>query len=167
MPAGGAASATTPRPARAPAEGATAQPTQRRRTVLVVEDHASVGGILVGLLRESGYRTLRAWDSREALKMARDRLPDVIVFDLGLPYHEGFKAIGEMRASPDLATTPIVITSVNPILLPPDEQANVVIVNKPVDIDRLLNHVRRALGEPEVTVEKPAYTFTDEHAYGW
>ncbi|MCC7106381.1 MAG: response regulator [Chloroflexi bacterium] len=133
----------------------------------MVEDHASIGGILVGLLREAGYRTLRAWDSREALKMARDRLPDVIVFDLGLPYHDGFKAVAEIRANPALVSTPIVITTVAPILLPPVEQQNVTIVNKPADIDRLFNHLRRALGEPEEVVEKPAYTFTDENGFGW
>src|SRR5436309_6877948 len=36
----------------------------RRKCVLVVEDNATIGGLLVALLREEGYRALRAWDGR-------------------------------------------------------------------------------------------------------
>ena len=42
----------------------------KRKCVLVVEDNATIGGLLVALLREEGYRALRAWDGREAIKMS-------------------------------------------------------------------------------------------------
>src|SRR5689334_19661782 len=72
------------------AEGAAATSSAtRRKCVLVVEDNATIGGLLVALLREEGYRALRAWDGREAMKMARDRKPDLIVLDLSLPYRDG------------------------------------------------------------------------------
>lgn len=135
---------------------------------MVVEDNATIGGILVGLLRESGYRAVRAWDCREAARMARDRRPDLVVFDLGLPYREGFGGVTELRASPELAQTPVLITSTNPLILPTEDQAQLVAaVTKPIDFDRLLNYVRRALGEPEVEVVKPVYTPSDDYLHSW
>ncbi|MDP8924199.1 MAG: response regulator, partial [Chloroflexota bacterium] len=68
-------------PAAESQNGAASSPGPRRKCVLVVEDNATIGGLLVALLREEGYRALRAWDGREAMKMARDRRPDLIVLD--------------------------------------------------------------------------------------
>src|SRR5947207_2876647 len=42
--------------------GASATTATRRKCVLVVEDNATIGGLLVALLREEGYRALRACD---------------------------------------------------------------------------------------------------------
>ena len=77
----------------------------------VVEDNATIGGLLVALLREEGYRALRAWDGREAMKMARDRAPDLIVLDLSLPYRDGVDVLRDLRANDDTAEAPIVVVS--------------------------------------------------------
>src|SRR5215207_8657408 len=94
--------------AAAPAEPASGP---KRKCVLVVEDNATVGGLLVALLREEGYRALRAWDGREAMKMARDRRPDLIVLDLSLPYRDGIEVLRELRANEDTVEAPIVVVS--------------------------------------------------------
>src|SRR3954466_4092434 len=78
----------------------------KRKCVLVVEDNATIGGLLVALLREEGYRALRAWDGREAMKMARDRRPDLIVLDLSLPYRDGIEVLRELRANEDTVEAP-------------------------------------------------------------
>ena len=83
----------------------------RRKCVLVVEDNATIGGLLVALLREEGYRALRAWDGREAMKMARDRKPDLIVLDLSLPYRDGVEVLRELRGNQDTVDAPIVVVS--------------------------------------------------------
>src|SRR5918911_1335018 len=91
--------------------GAASATGTRRKCVLVVEDNATIGGLLVALLREEGYRALRAWDGREAMRMARDRPPDLIVLDLSLPYRDGVDVLRELRANPETAESPIVVVS--------------------------------------------------------
>jgi DNA-binding response OmpR family regulator len=136
--------------------------------VLVVEDNATIGGLLVALLREEGYRALRAWDGREAMKMARDRRPDLIVLDLSLPYRDGVDVLRELRANDDTVDAPIVVVSGNAMQLTPDDRALVTdAVAKPFDIDRLMNVFRRHLGDDEIDVPERAYGATDTHLHSW
>ena len=140
----------------------------RRKCVLVVEDNATIGGLLVALLREEGYRALRAWDGREAMKMARDRRPDLIVLDLSLPYRDGVDVLRELRANDDTVDAPIVVVSGNALQLTPDDRALVTdAVAKPFDIDRLMNVFRHHLGDDEVDVPERLYGTTDTHLHSW
>ena len=140
----------------------------KRKCVLVVEDNATIGGLLVALLREEGYRALRAWDGREAMKMARDRRPDLIVLDLSLPYRDGVDVLRELRANDDTVDAPIVVVSGNAMQLTPDDRALVTdAVAKPFDIDRLMNVFRRHLGDDEIDVPERAYGATDTHLHSW
>jgi two-component system response regulator HydG len=136
--------------------------------VLVVEDNATIGGLLVALLREEGYRALRAWDGREAIKMARDRPPDLIVLDLSLPYRDGVEVLRELRSNGDTTGAPIVVVSGNVLQLTQEDRALVSeTVTKPFDIDRLMNVFRRLLGDDEVTVPERGYDKTDSHLNSW
>src|SRR5438874_2066565 len=137
-PASGTVVATQ-RPAAPTAAG------PRRKTVLVVEDNATIGGLLVGLLREEGYRALRAWDGGEALRMARDRRPDLIMLDLSLPYRDGLELARELKAQQETREAPMIAISGNTLMLPPgDRELLTECLSKPIDLDRLLNYVRRA-----------------------
>jgi len=149
--------------------GASASATAtRRKCVLVVEDNATIGGLLVALLREEGYRALRAWDGREAMKMARDRKPDLIVLDLSLPYRDGVDVLRELRANEDTVDAPIVVVSGSAMQMTPDDRALVTdTVAKPFDIDRLMNVFRHHLGDDEVDVPERAYSATDTHLHSW
>jgi DNA-binding response OmpR family regulator len=140
----------------------------RRKCVLVVEDNATIGGLLVALLREEGYRALRAWDGREAMKMARDRRPDLIVLDLSLPYRDGVEVLHELKANEDTAQAPIVIVSSSAVQLSQEDRDLVnETVSKPFDIDRLMNVFRRALGDPEQEVPERHYGSSDTHLHSW
>src|SRR3954451_6283458 len=106
------------------AEGSAASATgTRRKCVLVVEDNATIGGLLVALLREEGYRALRAWDGREAIKMGRDRPPDLIVLDWSLPYRDGVEVLRELRSNGDTTEAPIVVVSGNVLQLTQEDRA--------------------------------------------
>ena len=148
--------------------GAVASPGPRRKCVLVVEDNATIGGLLVALLREEGYRALRAWDGREAIKMARDRRPDLIVLDLSLPYRDGVEVLHELKANDDTSQAPIVIVSGATVQLSQEDRALVdEAVSKPFDIDRLMNVFRRVLGDPEQEVPERTYGSGDTHLHSW
>ena len=135
----------------------------------MIEDNATIGGLMVALLREEGYRALRAWDGAEAIKMARDRKPDLIMLDLSLPYPDGLPVLRELKAHPETKDAPIIVVSGNTLQLAPDEgELLTECISKPVDIDRLVNHARRALGDPEIELPERDYSSTvDYNLHSW
>jgi DNA-binding response OmpR family regulator len=124
---------------------------------------------MVALLREEGYRALRAWDVREAVKIARDRKPDLLLLDLSLPYRDGAPQIDELRGSAETKHAPIVLISGNVLQLTPEQREQLAeCVSKPVDIDRLVNYVRRHLGDPELEIPEKNYTSSvDQQGQLW
>jgi DNA-binding response OmpR family regulator len=141
----------------------------RRKTVLVIEDNATIGGLLVALVREAGYRALRAWDGREALRVARDRKPELILLELSLPYPTGVPLLEDLKGHPETKDAPILMVTGNSVTLEPGQRELLAEwVTKPVDIDRLENAVRRALGDPEVAVPAKDYSSTvDRYQQTW
>jgi DNA-binding response OmpR family regulator len=157
------------RPAATSQAPAAHPPTPRRKTILVVEDNATIGGLMVALLREEGYRALRAWDFGEAVRIARDRRPELIMLELSLPYPDGLQVLGRLKAQPETKDAPVIVVSGNTLTLPP-EQSDLLAerIAKPIDMDRLINYVRRALGEPELEIPPKDYSSTvDQHLHSW
>lgn len=144
------------------------RPGPRRKCVLIVEDNASVGGLIAGLLREEGYRALRAWDGREALRLARDRRPDLIMLDLDLPHKDGVEVLYELKQHKETRQAPIVVVSGNTITLSNEDREQLAdVLTKPFDIDILLNSVRKAVGDPVQEVTAKNYDLTDSHLNSW
>jgi DNA-binding response OmpR family regulator len=140
----------------------------RRKVVLVLEDHASVGGLIAGLLRQEGYRAVRAWDPQEALRLARGRTPDLVLLDLNLAYPEGLDVLRQVRGNEATRRAPIVLVSGGDLKLS-TEESNLVdsVVTKPFDIDIMLNAVRKALGDPVVEVQPHQYDAQDYFLHGY
>ena len=142
--------------------------TARRKLVLVIEDHASVGGLIAGLIRQEGYRALRSWDAEDVSRILRDRRPDLILLDLSMPGPGAVSpALEVLRSSDTARATPLLAVS-GPNALDPEERQSITeVVDKPFDIDVMLNAVRRALGDPEVMVEPRQYDAQDYFLNGY
>jgi len=67
-----------------------------KRTILLVEDEASIRDPLADVLRSEGFDTLVAGSVAEALEQAR-RDPDLVLLDLMLPDGSGFDVCRELR----------------------------------------------------------------------
>lgn len=67
--------------------------------ILVVDDEPAVRGLLEYNLRKAHYRVLTAADGREALRLAREANPDLILLDLMLPEIDGLDVCRELRRS--------------------------------------------------------------------
>jgi CheY-like chemotaxis protein len=157
-------------PARQAPNGRVAQPAQqpRRKVVLVLEDHASVGGLIAGLLRQEGYRAVRAWDPQEALRLAKGRAPDLVLLDLNLAYPEGLEVLQQVRNHEATRRAPIVVVAGGNVTLTTEDTALVDgVVRKPFDIDLMLNAVRKALGDPIVDVQPRQYDAQDYFLHGY
>src|SRR5262249_18547254 len=81
----------------------------RGRTVLVVEDHDDSRELIAGVLESAGARVLAVGTAQEAVDLATDVRPDVLLADLGLPDEDGYVLLTRIRAKfpeiPALALT--------------------------------------------------------------
>ncbi|OON81507.1 response regulator [Streptomyces tsukubensis] len=68
------------------------------RTVLVVEDDASIRTLLTSALSAAGYAVVSAVGGQEAMAEAASRRPDLIVLDVMLPDTDGFQLTRDLRA---------------------------------------------------------------------
>ncbi len=71
-------------------------------TILIVEDEAEIAGYLRRGLTLEGYTIELATDGRQALDIARERPPDLVVLDLMLPGIDGLEVARRLRAASDV-----------------------------------------------------------------
>ncbi|MEI2702018.1 MAG: response regulator transcription factor [Baekduia sp.] len=70
--------------------------------VLIVEDDEDIAEVLQRSLRMEGYQTRVARDGEQALEMAAEYIPDLVVLDLGLPKIDGMEVARRLRAGDDV-----------------------------------------------------------------
>ncbi len=78
-------------------------------TVLVVEDETALATLLRYNLEREGYRVVEARDGEEALVVADEENPDLIILDWMLPQISGIEICRRMRGRGRLRTVPIVM----------------------------------------------------------
>ena len=91
IPALAAARREAPEPAH---EAAAALP----RRVLVVDDNFDAAATLDRLLRSLGHDTRFTTDGAQAIEMAGDFRPDVVLLDIGMPGMDGYEVAKRLRA---------------------------------------------------------------------
>jgi two-component system cell cycle response regulator DivK len=73
-----------------------------------VEDSDAIRAAFTILLEESGYAVAAAANGAEALRLAAERTPDLVLLDLGLPDLPGLDVARRLKAAPATARVPIV-----------------------------------------------------------
>jgi signal transduction histidine kinase len=101
--------AVPPRPDRA--GPAPRDPSCPRPRVLVVDDSTDTARAMARLLGVEGYDVRVAHDGRAAIDAARDRRPDVVLLDIGLPGMNGYEVARAVRRDPDLAGVTLIAIS--------------------------------------------------------
>ncbi len=76
--------------------------------VLVVDDSEQDSRLLASFLLHNGYALFVARDGLEAVEIARQVLPDVILMDVYMPRLDGYATSQVMRGIPELASIPII-----------------------------------------------------------
>jgi two-component system, OmpR family, alkaline phosphatase synthesis response regulator PhoP len=72
------------------------------KRVLVVDDDIKTVEVVSLYLKHDGYRVLAAYDGNEALRLARESHPDLIVLDIMLPGLDGLDICRALRAESDV-----------------------------------------------------------------
>jgi CheY-like chemotaxis protein len=70
------------------------------RRILVVDDNVDAADALAMLLRLSGHDAVTAFDGVEALGLAENFRPDIVLLDIGMPRLDGYGTARAMRAEP-------------------------------------------------------------------
>ena len=84
-----------------------ADPGTPRRSILVVDDEPTIAEIVARYLQRAGYEARIASDGTEALALAAERTPDLVVLDLMLPGVDGLDVLRKLHS--DGGRTPVVL----------------------------------------------------------
>ena len=79
-----------------------------RKTVLVVEDNELNMKLFHDLLEVQGYNIVQTNDGRDALELARQHRPDLILMDIQLPEISGLDITRSIKADDELSTIPVI-----------------------------------------------------------
>ncbi|HUG40730.1 MAG TPA: response regulator [Longimicrobiales bacterium] len=78
------------------------------RTILIVEDDELLRDAFKLLLEDAGYQVLEAGTAARAIELATERLPALVVLDLGLPDAPGLDVVRTLRMDPDMVDLPVI-----------------------------------------------------------
>ena len=125
--------------------GLIAPPLDGPFTVLIIDDDLMVQHLLRGHLESEQFRVLSATDGVEGLTLAREARPTVIILDIHLPRLDGWTVLSELKSDPALAGIPVVMMSVEEQRARGFSFGACEYLVKPVEPDRLVSVVRRAM----------------------
>jgi CheY-like chemotaxis protein len=116
--------------------------------VLIVEDYEDARAMYAEFLKLSGFRVAEAVNGVEALQLAFDLRPDVILMDLALPRLDGWEATRQLKADARTRHIPVVALTGHALAshVESARQAGCdAFVSKPCLPDALVYQIRRML----------------------
>ena len=94
------------------AEPVSVEAHEEHETVLLVDDDPAARELLQRFLEREGFHVRTASDGRAGLTLARALRPRAILLDVEMPRMDGWAVLHAVRSDPDLAGTPVIMTSV-------------------------------------------------------
>ena len=121
---------------------------RRQVTIVIAEDSATQAQELSMLLEEQGFRVLRGRNGAEALAIAVDERPDLIISDVMMPEMDGYAFCRAIKGDAVLANTPFILVTTlstpHDVFRGLDVGADNFII-KPYDQELLLSRIRYIL----------------------
>jgi len=121
------------------------------RTVLIVEDQIEMRAINAMYLHHHGFRVVAADNGVDGLQAARETLPDLILMDISIPGIDGIRATEALKRDPETEGIPVVIITAHPYGSVGKRAVDAGCdgyLTKPCDPRRVLQEVRKRIGEP-------------------
>lgn len=79
--------------------------------ILIVDDETTTNRLIHTILTRAGFQTVCAFDVAGALTQIRERHPDLILLDVGLPDGSGFEVCRWLQSQPGTSQTPVLFIS--------------------------------------------------------
>lgn len=113
--------------------------------VLVAEDDPGVRLTIEFVLADEGFEVIFAEDGRQALDLAREHVPDVILLDQVMPLLDGKEVFKALRSDESTRSIPVFVLS-GMSADPSGVWGDAIFVGKPFSPDDLVDRIRDAVG---------------------
>lgn len=117
-------------------------------TLLIVEDNEMNLEALSRLLTRRGFQVLGAGSGEEALRVAADSRPDLVLMDIGLPGIDGYETTRRLKADPATAGIPVIALTAHALISDRERALAAGCVDfdtKPIDLARLIAKIGASL----------------------
>lgn len=116
------------------------------KTILIVEDNELNLKLFRDLLKANGFNTVETNEGIEAVGLARNAKPDLIIMDIQLPEISGLDITRKIKSDPEMKHIPVI--AVTAFAMKDDEEKILqagceAYLSKPIAIDQFLSTVRR------------------------
>lgn len=118
------------------------------KRILVVDDEAHITHVVALKLRNAGFEVETAADGEEAMDLARERTPDLVITDLQMPYVSGLELCERLRAHGPTAQTPAIMLTARGHALAENDLARTnirLVLSKPFSPRHVLDQVNEIL----------------------
>ena len=115
-------------------------------TVLIVEDNEKNMKLARDVLQAKGYATLEAATGEEGVRLAKEKVPDLVLMDIQLPGINGIEAFKQIRADARTARIPVVALTAS---VTPTDRSQITaagfdaFVGKPINLKEFIDTVKR------------------------
>ncbi|MDD2807452.1 MAG: response regulator [Patescibacteria group bacterium] len=79
------------------------------RKILLVEDDEFLAELYATKLNMEGFEVFLAVDGEKGLKLAKEKMPDLVLLDIILPKMDGFEVLGKMKIDPETKNIPVIL----------------------------------------------------------
>ncbi|MEM1289100.1 MAG: response regulator [Pseudomonadota bacterium] len=120
------------------------------KTILIVEDNELNMKLFGDLLEAKGYQTVKTGNGMEAMDLAREHRPDLILMDIQLPEVSGLDVTRWLKEDDELRHIPVV--AVTAFAMKGDEErirsgGCEAYISKPISVTHFLDTVRTFVGD--------------------
>lgn len=125
------------------------------KRILVVDDRENLLTLLRMLLEDEHYQVSVLQEGRGAVERIRENPPDLVILDLKLADASGLDILESLRAQSGTADIPVIVYTAavieaesvaNLVSSNPARYTNVSVLQKPFELDTLLERVQEVLG---------------------
>lgn len=120
----------------------------KKLNVVLADDAPFIRDILRQIFTRAGHEVVgEAENGEQAVKIVREKKPDVVIMDIVMPLKSGVQATKEIKAfAPDLPVIACSTLDQENMLMKVMEAGAVEFINKPFDVKRVLETVEKVCG---------------------
>ena len=120
------------------------------KAVMIVEDNELNMKLFNDLLEANGYRTIQTRNGLEALDLAREHRPDLILMDIQLPEVSGLEVTKWLKEDDDLHVIPVI--AVTAFAMKGDEErirkgGCEAYISKPISVSKFVETIKSYIGD--------------------